>query len=129
MTVINTNVAATVTAQAMKSNQRSMETTMERLATGLRINSAKDDAAGLAIGTKMDSQIRGFEQAVRNANDGISLLQTADGAAEQITGLLQRMRELAVQGQNDTNSASDLVISASRPLSTFSKSNSKVRST
>jgi flagellin len=108
MTVINTNVAATVTAQAMKSNQRSMETTMERLATGLRINSAKDDAAGLAIGTKMDSQIRGFDQAVRNANDGISLLQTADGAAEQITGLLQRMRELAVQGQNDTNSTSDL---------------------
>jgi flagellin len=85
-----------------------METTMERLATGMRVNSAKDDAAGLAIGTKMDSQIRGFEQAVRNANDGISMLQTADGAAEQITGLLQRMRELAVQGQNDTNSTSDL---------------------
>jgi flagellin len=85
-----------------------METTMERLATGLRVNSAKDDAAGLAIGTKMDSQIRGFEQAARNANDGISMLQTADGAAEQITGLLQRMRELAVQGQNDTNSTSDL---------------------
>jgi flagellin len=85
-----------------------METTMERLATGLRVNSAKDDAAGLAIGTKMDSQIRGFEQAARNANDGISMLQTADGAAQQITGLLQRMRELAVQGQNDTNSTSDL---------------------
>ena len=108
MTVINTNVAATVTANAMKANQRSMETTMERLATGLRVNSAKDDAAGLAIGTKMDSQIRGFQQAARNANDGISMLQTADGAAEQITGLLQRMRELAVQGQNDTNSTSDL---------------------
>jgi flagellin len=108
MTVINTNEAATVTAQAMKANQRSMETTMERLATGLRVNASADDAAGLAIGVKMDSQIRGFEQAVRNANDGISLLQTADGAAEQITGLLQRMRELAVQGQNDTNSTSDL---------------------
>ena len=108
MTVINTNVAATVTANAMKSNQRSMESTMERLATGVRVNSAKDDAAGLAIGTKMTSQVRGFEQAVRNANDGISMLQTADGAAEQITGLLQRMRELAVQGQNDTNSTSDL---------------------
>ena len=108
MTVINTNVAATVTANAMKANQRSMETTMERLATGVRVNSAKDDAAGLAIGTKMDSQIRGFQQAARNANDGISMLQTADGAAEQITGLLQRMRELAVQGQNDTNSTSDL---------------------
>jgi flagellin len=108
MTVINTNVAATVTANAMKSNQRSMETTMERLATGLRVNSAKDDAAGLAIGAKMDSQIRGYEQAVRNSNDGVSLLQTADGAAQQITGLLQRMRELAVQGQNGTNSTSDL---------------------
>ena len=108
MTVINTNVAATVTANAMKSNQRVMETTMERLATGLRVNSAKDDAAGLAIGTKMESQLRGFGQAVRNANDGISMLQTADGAAEQITGLLQRMRELAVQGQNDTNSTTDL---------------------
>ena len=108
MTVINTNIAATVTANAMKGNQRSMETTMERLATGLRVNSAKDDAAGLAIGTKMDSQIRGYSQAVRNANDGIAMLQTVDGAAEQITNLLQRMRELAVQGQNDTNSTTDL---------------------
>ena len=108
MTVINTNIAATITANAMKENQRSMETTMERLATGLRVNSAKDDAAGLAIGTKMDSQIRGYSQAVRNANDGISMLQTADGAAAQITNLLQRMRELAVQGQNDTNSTTDL---------------------
>jgi flagellin len=92
----------------MKANQRSMDTTMERLATGLRVNSAKDDAAGLAIGTKMDSQIRGMQQGVRNANDGVSMLQTVDGAAEQITNLLQRMRELAVQGQNDTNSTSDL---------------------
>ena len=108
MTVINTNVAASVTANAMKANQRAMDTTMERLATGLRVNSAKDDAAGLAIGTKMDSQIRGMQQGVRNANDGISMLQTVDGAAQQITNLLQRMRELAVQGQNDTNSTSDL---------------------
>jgi len=108
MTVINTNIAAQVTANAMKSNQRAMETTMERLATGTRVNSAKDDSAGLAIGTKMDSQIRGFEQAVRNANDGISMLQTADGAAAEITDLLQRMRELTVQGQNDTNSGTDL---------------------
>tara|TARA_B110000090_G_C13318069_1_gene422356 strand:- start:75 stop:1259 length:1185 start_codon:yes stop_codon:yes gene_type:complete len=92
----------------MKANQRAMDTTMERLATGLRVNSAKDDAAGLAIGTKMDSQIRGMQQGVRNANDGISMLQTVDGAAQQITNLLQRMRELAVQGQNDTNSTSDL---------------------
>ena len=108
MTVINTNIAASVTANAMKENQRTMENTMERLATGQRINSANDDAAGLAIGTKMESQIRGFSQAVRNANDGISMLQTADGAAAQITNLLQRMRELAVQGQNDTNSTTDL---------------------
>ena len=108
MTVINTNVAAQFTANAMKSNQKSMETTMERLATGLRVNSAKDDAAGLAIGTKMDSQIRGYSQAIRNANDGISMLQTADGAAAEITDLLQRMRELSVQGLNDTNSTNDL---------------------
>jgi flagellin len=108
MTVINTNIAATVTANAMKSNQRIMENTMERLATGMRINSAADDAAGLAIGTKMDAQIRGLQQSVRNANDAISMLQTADGATKQITDLLQRMRELAVQGRNETNSTTDL---------------------
>jgi flagellin len=108
MTVINTNIAATVTAQSMKSNQRAMENTMSRLATGVRINSAADDAAGLAIGTKMDSQIRGLEQSVRNANDAISMLQTADGATKQITDLLQRMRELAVQGRNETNFTTDL---------------------
>jgi flagellin len=107
MTVINTNIAASVTANAMKANQRTMETTMERLSTGLRVNSATDDAAGLAIGTKMDSQIRGMEQGLRNANDGISMLQTVDGAAEQITGLLQRMRELSVQATNGTNSEAD----------------------
>ena len=108
MTVINTNIAATVTANAMKSNQRVMESTMERLATGMRINSAADDAAGLAIGTKMESQIRGLQQSVRNANDAVSMLQTADGATKQITDLLQRMRELAVQGRNETNSPTDL---------------------
>ena len=108
MTVINTNIAATVTAQSMKSNQRAMENTMNRLATGVRINSAADDAAGLAIGTKMDSQIRGLQQSVRNANDAISMLQTADGATKQITDLLQRMRELAVQGRNETNFTTDL---------------------
>jgi flagellin len=108
MTVINTNIAAAVTANAMKANARAMESTMERLATGTRVNSAKDDAAGLGIGSKMTSQIRGYEQAVRNANDGISMLQTVDGAASQVTDLLQRMRELAVQGNNGTNSSSDL---------------------
>ena len=108
MTVINTNVAAQVTANAMKSNARAMESTMERLATGSRINSASDDAAGLGIGSKMTSQIRGLDQAVRNANDAISMLQTADGASVEIGDMLQRMRELAVQAKNGTNSSNDL---------------------
>ena len=108
MTVISTNIAASVTANAMKSNQRVMEQTMERLSTGMRINSASDDAAGLGIGSKMESQIRGLQQAVRNANDGISMIQTADGAAEEIGNMFQRMRELAVQAQNGTNGTNDL---------------------
>ena len=108
MTVINTNIAANITANAMKSNQRVMENTMERLATGLRVNSASDDAAGLGVGAKMDSQIRGLNQAIRNANDGISMVQTADGAAIEISEMLQRMRELSVQAQNGTNSTNDL---------------------
>jgi flagellin len=108
MTVINTNIAASVTANAMKSNQRVMENTMERLATGLRVNSSSDDAAGLGIGAKMESQIRGLNQAIRNANDGISMVQTADGAAIEIGEMLQRMRELSVQAQNGTNSTNDL---------------------
>ena len=107
MTVINTNIAASITANAMKSNQRVMEQTMERLSTGLRVNSASDDAAGLAIGSKMESQIRGLNQGVRNANDGISMVQTADGAIAKIGDMLQRMRELAVQAQNGTNSSDD----------------------
>ena len=107
MTVINTNIAASITANSMRANQRVMEQTMERLSTGMRVNSASDDAAGLAIGSKMESQVRGLNQAVRNANDGISMIQTADGAAEKIGDMLQRMRELAVQAQNGTNSASD----------------------
>ena len=108
MTVINTNIAASITANAMKSNQRTMENTMERLSTGKRINSAADDAAGLAIGSKMESQIRGLSQAIRNANDGISMIQTADGAAIEIGDMLQRMRELAVQASNGTNSSAEL---------------------
>jgi flagellin len=108
MTVINTNIAASITANAMKSNQRTMENTMERLSTGLRINSAADDAAGLAIGSKMEAQIRGLGQAVRNANDGISMIQTADGAAVEIGDMLQRMRELAVQASNQSNSSAEL---------------------
>jgi flagellin len=108
MTVINTNVAAHVSANAMKTNARAMENTMERLATGQRINSASDDAAGLAIGSRMTAQINGLEQATRNANDGISLLQTADGAAVEISDMLQRMRELAVQSRNSTNDTNDI---------------------
>ena len=107
MTVINTNVAATISANAMKANQRDMSQTMERLSTGLRVNSAKDDAAGLAIGTRMDAQIKGLNQAARNANDGISMVQTVDSAASEMTEMFQRMRELAVQAQTGTLSTSD----------------------
>ena len=108
MTVINTNIAAHITSNAMKSNARNMETAMERLSTGTRVNSASDDAAGLAIGSKMTSQINGLTQASRNANDAISLLQTADGAAIEIGDMLQRMRELAVQAANGTNDTNDI---------------------
>ena len=108
MTVINTNIAASVTANAMKENARVMENTMERLATGQRINSASDDAAGLAIGSRMEAQIRGLSQGVRNANDAISLLQTVDGAAIEIGDMLQRMRELSVQATNGTNDSNDI---------------------
>ena len=108
MTVINTNIAASVTANAMKTNARAMNNTMERLATGTRVNSASDDAAGLAIGSKMTAQIRGLEQAVRNTNDAVSLLQTADGASIEIGEMLQRMRELSVQSRNGTNDTTDI---------------------
>jgi flagellin len=108
MSVINTNIAATLTANSMRENQRTMENTMERLATGKRINSASDDAAGLAIETRMDSQIRGLGQASRNANDGISMLQTADGAVSEVSDMLQRMRELSVQSRTGTLSADDV---------------------
>ena len=110
MSVINTNTAATLTANALTENQRAMNQSMERLSTGSRINSAKDDAAGLAIVSKMDAQITGLNQAVRNANDGIAQIQTVDGAAIEIDEMLQRMRELAVQAVNTTNTASDLVL-------------------
>jgi flagellin len=108
MTVINTNIGAQVAANAMKENSRAMNVSMERLATGQRINSASDDAAGLAIGSRMEAQIRGLQQATRNSNDAISLLQTADGAAVEISDMLQRMRELAVQAQNGTNETQDI---------------------
>ena len=91
----------------MAVNARSQTTAMQQLSTGQRINGAKDDAAGLAIAAKMTSQIKGLDQAVRNSNDAISLLQTADGAMVEVTNMLQRMRELAVQSSNDTNASSD----------------------
>jgi flagellin len=107
MSVINTNMKSLVAANAMTVNNRSLSTAMEQLSTGKRINSSKDDAAGLAISNRMTSQIRGLNQAVRNANDGISLLQTAEGAMVEVTNMMQRMRELAVQSSNDTNSPDD----------------------
>jgi len=104
---INTNVASLNAQRNLGSSQSALAKSMQRLSSGLRINSAKDDAAGLAISDRMTSQIRGLNQAVRNSNDGISLAQTAEGALQESTNILQRMRELAVQSANDTNSASD----------------------
>jgi flagellin len=107
MSSINTNVMATIASNSLARNERAMGTAMERLSTGLRINTAKDDAAGLAIAAKMTSQIRGLDQAVRNANDAISLIQTAEGALVEVSNMLQRMRELAVQSATDTNNTTD----------------------
>jgi len=107
MTVINTNTGSLYAQQAMTTNARGLATVMQQLSTGKRINNAVDDVAGMAISTRLTSQIRGLNQAVRNTNDGISLLQTAEGATEQVTNMLQRMRELAVQASNDTNNTND----------------------
>lgn len=107
MTVINTNNAAAITANALTKNERAMSQAMERLSTGQRINSASDDAAGLAISSRMTSQVNGLNMAVRNANDAISMIQTEDGAMVEVTNMLQRMRELAVQAASGTNSATD----------------------
>jgi len=107
MATINTNMSANIAANSMTRNDRSMSATMERLSTGLRINSAKDDAAGLAISSKMTSQIRGLNQAVRNANDAISMVQVAEGAMKEVTNMFQRMRELAVQSISDSNTSND----------------------
>jgi flagellin len=104
---INTNVASLNAQRNLGKSQNELNKSMQRLSSGLRINSAKDDAAGLAISDRMTSQIRGLNQAVRNSNDGISLAQTAEGALQEGTNILQRMRELAVQSANDTNSATD----------------------
>ena len=104
MATINTNVSALNAQNVMTKNTRSMSATMEQLSTGSRINSAKDDAAGLAIGQSQTAQIRGLNQAVRNLNDGVNLLQTAEGALTETTNMLQRMRELAVQSASGTYS-------------------------
>jgi flagellin len=107
MQVINTNVMSLNSQRSLNRSQHSMNSALERLSSGLRINRAKDDAAGMAISERFSSQIRGLNQAVRNANDGISLVQTAEGATQEIGNMLQRMRELAVQSSNETYSASD----------------------
>lgn len=105
--VINTNIASLNAQRNLNKTQSDLATSLQRLSSGLRINSAKDDAAGLAISERMTSQIRGINQAIRNANDGVSLAQTAEGALAELTNNLQRIRELAVQSANSTNSASD----------------------
>ena len=107
MSVINTNVSATIARNAIGTNERAMATSMERLSTGLRINSAKDDAAGLAIATRMTAQVSTLDMAARNANDGISMVQTAEGASKEITNMLVRMKELAVQSASGTYSDTD----------------------
>lgn len=106
-TTINTNMASLGAQRALQSTNGSLSTSMQRLSTGLRINSAKDDSAGLAIAERMTSQVRGMSVASRNANDGISVLQTAEGALGKIGESLQRMRELAVQSANGSNSSTD----------------------
>ena len=107
MAVVNTNANASITQNALARNERSMNTAMERLSTGQRINRASDDAAGLAIGSRMTSQIRGLEAGIRNAADAISMISTADGALIEVTNMLQRMRELALQASNGTTTEAD----------------------
>ena len=107
MTVINTNVSATLASNALSVNERAMSTAMERLSTGKRINSAADDAAGLAIASRMSSQVKGLEQASRNTLDGISMVQTIEGAGKEIVNIMMRMKELAVQANSGTYSSDD----------------------
>ncbi|MFZ3088546.1 MAG: flagellin [Methylotenera sp.] len=105
--VINTNVASLNTQRNLTHSQQSLNTSLQRLSSGLRINSSKDDAAGLAIATRMDSQVRGMQVAIRNSNDAISFAQTAEGGLAKQTDALQRMRELAVQSANGSNTSGD----------------------
>ena len=107
MAVINTNISAVITQNAMMKNDRDMQTTMERLSTGKSVNSAQDDAAGIAVSSRMTSQIKGLDQAVQNAGDAISMIQTADGASIELANMMQRMRELAVQATNGTVTSTD----------------------
>ncbi|MFC4736960.1 flagellin [Bacillus daqingensis] len=107
--IINNNISALNTHRQMGMNQNAMQNSMEKLSSGLRINRAGDDAAGLAISEKMRAQINGLDQASRNAQDGISMIQTAEGALDETHSILQRMRELAVQSSNDTNTLTDRV--------------------
>jgi flagellin len=108
MSVINTNVLSLVTQNNLKASQSSLSTSIQRLSSGLRINSAKDDAAGQAIANRFTSNIKGLTQASRNANDGVSLAQTAEGGLKEINNNLQRVRELTVQAKNGTNSTADI---------------------
>ena len=110
MMTINTNVAASLATKALAQNQRSMSQAMERLSSGIRISSAADDAAGLAISSKLTSQIRGLDQAVRNTNDAVSMIQTSDGAMVEVSSMLQRMRVLTVSAATGTNTSSELDI-------------------
>jgi flagellin len=105
--MINTNVVSMNAQRNLTTSQGSLSTSMQRLSSGLRVNSSRDDAAGLAIADRMNAQVRGITVAIRNANDGISLAQTAEGALSTMTDALQRMRELAVQAQNGTNGTTD----------------------
>ena len=107
MTVVNTNVSASLSQAALARNERALSSSMERLSTGSKINSAADDAAGLAMASKFTSQIKGLDMAVKNANDGISMISTAEGALEEVGNMLQRMRELAVQSSNGTMTSDD----------------------
>ena len=105
--IINTNISSLNAQRNLNKSQGSLQTSLQRLSSGLRINGAKDDAAGLAISNRFTTQIRGLNVAVRNANDGISFAQTTESALDEITTSLQRIRDLAVQSANDTNSAAD----------------------
>tara|TARA_B100001059_G_scaffold228507_1_gene259750 strand:+ start:101 stop:973 length:873 start_codon:yes stop_codon:yes gene_type:complete len=107
MAVVNTNIAASIAQAALARNERALGKAMEQLSTGKKINSASDNAAGLAISTRMTSQIRGLDQSIRNAFDAVSMVQTAEGALDEITAMLQRMRELALQSGSGTTDASD----------------------